>query len=383
MRLTALFGGAYVNSGEIRNLTGETLVAGLNTRETVDANGDITEIVTEFEINQQGKTVVVKFTNGADGVYAQAIAARFNQTFGYVYSDANGNYYGSGSSVATSRTAGGYGVCGLKAIADTAKIYRQGPTRTFGVMDMEAPTSSTQFPTSEVAGFSGLTLEDLSGCVFLSYMQSGSISGRYLLGKHPTLYPSSGDAQKLAVQFTAEDGSWKKSAYIQFAYNANDAVTIQKVRNTWTTSGNANTKSYNDKFFTVGPTDSSSYDNINGGQNNDIYHLWGLQVFPGFVQRSPTLLFKGATLNDIENATFTARAAGAWLPVIVNRVEGYNKHVVKDGSGDVTSIVVEFQYLDGSTVKVVVVRFENGADGVYGTAIRMCWTNTKIGRAHV
>ncbi|MBP5510687.1 MAG: hypothetical protein J6Z49_07205 [Kiritimatiellae bacterium] len=210
-------------------------------------------------------------------------------------------------------------------------------------------------------------------------MQSGSISGRYLLGKHPTLYPSSGDAQKLAVQFTAEDGSWKKSAYIQFAYNANDAVTIQKVRNTWTTSGNANTKSYNDKFFTVGPTDSSSYDNINGGQNNDIYHLWGFQVFPGFVQRSPTLLFKGATLNDIENATFTARAAGAWLPVIVNRVEGYNKHVVKDGSGDVTSIVVEFQYLDGSTVKVVVVRFENGADGVYGTAIRMCWTNTSLG----
>ena len=376
---TALFGGMYVNSGAIKNMTGATLVSGYNTRETVDANGNITEIVTEFEYNDSGKTVIVKFTNGEDGVYGQALAARWNQTFGYVYSDANGNYYGSSGNVATSRTAGGYGVCGLKAIADTAKIYRQGPTRTFAVMDMAAPTSSTKFPTSVVPGFSGLTLEDLSGCVFLSYMQSGSISGRYVLGKHPTLYPSSGDAEKLAVQFTAEDGSWKKSAYVQFAYNANGAVTIQKVQNTWTTAGNANNKYFNDNFFTIGPTDASSYDNIvNGGRNNSQYDLWGLQVFPGFVQTSPTLLFKGATLNDIENATFTARMAGAWLPVIANRVDGYNRHVVKDGD-NVTSIVVEFQYLDGSTAKAVVVRFENGADGVYGTVIRVCWKNTSIG----
>ena len=217
-----------------------------------------------------------------------------------------------------------------------------------------------------------------TGCVFLSYMQSGSISGRYVLGKHPTLYPSSGDAEKLAVQFTAEDGH-KKSAYVQFAYNANGAVTIQKVQNTWTTAGDANTKYFNDNFFTVGPTDASSYNNIvNGGRNNSQYDLWGLQVFPGFVQTSPTLLFKGATLNDIENATFTARMAGAWLPVIANRVDGYNKHVVKDGD-NVTSIVVEFQYLDGATAKAVVVRFENGADGVYGTVIRVCWKNTSLG----
>lgn len=366
-KFTALFGGAWVNAGGLKNLTGETLVSGYNTRETIDANGDITEIVTEFEYNESGKTVVVKFTNGADGVYAQAIAARYNQTFGYVYSDAGGNFYGNGGiSVATSRTAGGYGVCGLKAIADTAKIYRQGATHTFGVIDMASPTSSTKFPTSEVLGFSGLTLEDLSSCVFLSYMQSGSISGRYLLGKHPTLYPSSGDAEKLAVQFTAEDGSWKKSAYVQFAYNANGAVTMQKVRNTWTTSGNANTKYFNDKFFTVGPSDNASYDNINGGQNNNQYDLWGLQVFPGFVQTSPMLLFRGATLNDIENATFTARVGGPSISTLADRVNGYNKRVIKDGD-DVTRILVEFQS-QTDWIKTTIVEFTNGDGGVYGEA---------------
>jgi len=376
-KFTAQLCGGSVNSGSIANLMGAVVADGLNTHEFTDASGNITNIVTEFQYNDGGtaKSVAVKLSNGADGVYGQSLSACDGHTLGYVTSGM------SKWPLARPHLSAGIGVCGLKAIADTAKIYRQGPTRTFGVMDMAAPTSSTKFPTSEVAGFSGLTLEDLSGCVFLSYMQSGSIAGRYLLGKHPTLYPTSGDAEKLAVQFTAEDGSWKKSAYIQFAYNANGAVTIQKVHNTWTSSGNvnANTKTFNDNFFTVGPSDGSSYDNVGSNHNNTQYDLWGLQVFPGFVQTSPTLLFKGATLNDIENATFTARAAGGWLPVIVNRVDGYNRHVVKDGSGDVTSIVVEFQYLDGSTVKVVVVRFENGEGGVYGTAIRKCWTNTSLG----
>lgn len=377
-KFTALFGGAYVNSGGLKNLTGETLVSGLNTRETVDANGDITEIVTEFEFNQQGKMVVVKFTNGADGVYAQALAARWNQTFGYVYSDANGNYYGSSGSVATSRTAGGYGVCGLKAVADTAKIYRQGSTHTFGFQS-DTPASSTQVPTSVAVGFSGMTLEELAGSTFLSYMQSGNISGRWIIGKHAVLYPSSGAAEKLIVQFTTDDGH-KKAAYVQFAYNANGAITMQKIDNTWSTAGNASTRYFTDNLFTLGPSDASSYqDIVNGGyNNNNMYHLWGMQVFPGFVQTSPTLLFKGATLNDIENATFTARAAGAWLPIIAERVDGYNKHVVKDGD-DVTSIVVEFQYADGATVKTVVVKLENGEDGVYGKSIKICWTNTSLG----
>lgn len=358
-------------------LTGDSVaVDGLNTREEIDANGDITSITTEFQ-NSARKTVVVKFTNGAEGVYAQALGAVDVATFGYVASDANGNLYGSAYvPVAGSNSAFGYGVCSLSATANAAKVYRQGPTRTFAVVDDASPASNTQFPTSETVGFSGVALEDLAGCTLLSYMQSGSISGRYLLGEHMTLYPSSGAAEKLAVQFTAEDGSWKKSAFVQFAYNANGAVTIQKVRNTWTTSGNAATKYFNDNFFTVGPTDSSSYNCSD--QNNSQYHLWGLRVLPGFVQTTATRLFNGITLNDIEGAAFTAHMGGPMLGASTARFEGYNVHVVKSGD-DVTRMVVEFQCMDGSWRKGVVVELTNGEGGVYARALRACWQQTSLG----
>lgn len=360
-------------------LTGDSgAVEGLNTREEVDANGDITSITTEFQ-NSSRKTVVVKFTNGADGVYAQALGAVDVATFGYVASDVNGNLYGSAYvPVAGSDLMFGYGAHGLTATANAAKIYRQGPTRTFAVVDDASPASNTKFPTSETVGFSGVALEDLAGCTLLSYMQSGSISGRYLLGEHMTLYPSSGAAEKLAVQFTADDGGWKKSAFVQFAYNANGAVTIQKVRNTWTTSGNAATKYFNDNFFTVGPTDSSSYEYSGSNQNNTQYDLWGLRVLPGFVQTTATRLFNGITLNDIEGAAFTAHMGGPMLGASTARFEGYNVHVVKSGD-DVTCMIVEFQCMDGSWRKGVVVELTNGEGGVYARALRACWQQTSLG----
>ena len=87
-------------------------------------------------------------------------------------------------------------------------------------------------------------------------------------------------------------------------------------------------------------------------------------MFPGFVQTTPTLLFKGITLNDIENATFTARTAGGDLkgdggaPRVLDRILGYNKRVIKDGD-DVTHILVEFQ---SSTdhINATIVEFTNG-----------------------
>ena len=239
-KFTALFGGAFVNGGGLKNLTGETLVSGYNTRETIDANGDITEIVTEFQYNESGKTVVVKFTNGADGVYGQALAGRLGQTFGYVYSDAKGNYYGTPGSVATSRTSGGYGVCNLKAIADTARIYRQGQTLTFGVNDALSPTSSTMIPYSAAtAAFSGMTLEDLSDRVFFAYYGGGGIDKPgYRLAIYPTLYPSSGDATQLVTEFVSDnDGGWHKASMLGLAYNGSGAVTVQKVLKTWSKSG--------------------------------------------------------------------------------------------------------------------------------------------------
>ena len=377
------------------NLYAEDVLAkntapGYNTREAVDANGDITEIVTEFQYNEpvnNGGTrcVVVKFTNGPDGVYGQAMAARYNLSYGYVFSDANGNYYGSGMSIATARSGttfnGAYGVFDLKAVADTARIYRQGQTLTFGVNDALAPTSSTMIPYSAATvAFSGMTLEDLSDRVFFAYYGGGAIDKPgYRLAIHPALYPSSGDAEQLVTEIVSEsDGGWHKASMLGLAYNANGAITVQKVQKTWSKNGGGNTC-----YFSFDEDGNLTYPSGTNHGNGNGYDIYGLQVFPGFVQTSPTLLFKGITLNDIENATFTARAGGRSLrgdgcvTHVIDRVNGYNKRVIKDGD-DVTRILVEFQS-ETDWIKATIVEFTNGEGGVYGVAKEARYIGTSSG----
>ena len=392
-KFTALFGGSGVNSAGIQNLTGETLVSGYNTRETFDESGNITNIVTEFLFKDGtgAKAVIVQFENGADGVYGKALKAVYSpnggSTLGYVFSDAYGNYYyNSGAyagpkDVAASRTGGSYGVCGLKAIADTARIYRQGQTLTFGVNDALAPTSSTMIPYSAATvAFSGMTLEDLSDRVFFAYYGGGAIDKPgYRLAIHPTLYPSSGDAEQLVTEIVSDsDGGWHKASMLGLAYNANGAITVQKVQKTWSKNGGGNTC-----YFSFDEDGNLTYPSDANHGNGSGYDIYGLQVFPGFVQTSPTLLFKGITLNDIENATFTARAGGRSLrgdgcvTHVIDRVNGYNKRVIKGGD-DVTRILVEFQS-ETDWIKATIVEFTNGEGGVYGVAKEARYIGTSNG----
>ena len=102
-------------------------------------------------------------------------------------------------------------------------------------------------------------------------------------------------------------------------------------------------------------------------------------MLPGFVQTTATRLFNGITLNDIEGAAFTAHMGGPMLGASTARFEGYNVHVVKSGD-DVTRMVVEFQCMDGSWRKGVVVELTNGEEGgVYARALRACWQQTSLG----
>ena len=366
-------------------LTGDSgAVEGLNTRETIDANGDITSVTTEFQ-NSNRKTVVVKFTNGADGVYAQALGAVDVATFGYVASDVNGNLYGSAYvPVAGSDLMFGYGAHGLTATANAAKLYRQGTTYTFGFIDDASPATSTMVPRNAATPlFAGMTLEELSGRTFMTYLGTGAVDNpKHLLGKFTTLYTADDDKQKVLTQFTNADGSWKKSAFVQFAAADNGVLTLQKVRRKHSLDGNANTQ-----FFVIngdGTVDYSILPGSGGNGTNDGYDIHGFKVYPGFVQTTAALVFKGATLNDLETATFSARFGGSEVNTIsADRTDGYNTKVVKDGNGDVTSILTEFQYLDGNSLKAVVVEFTNGAGGVYAAAKTGCTVSGALGFAFV
>lgn len=89
---------------------------------TDETSGSVTNIIVEFQVRDDSNTkcLVVAFTNGADGIYAEAINARYStQAIGYEFRDYDGKLYGaqnnkSGEIVAETLTAGGYGAFDLR-----------------------------------------------------------------------------------------------------------------------------------------------------------------------------------------------------------------------------------------------------------------------------
>lgn len=99
-----------------------TQVNGYNTRLERAADGSVERIVTEFQLldDRYIKGVVVEFTNGADGVQAKALAARYLTVangfgLGDAMMNADGTFNGTASTVTTSYASGNYGVYELTA----------------------------------------------------------------------------------------------------------------------------------------------------------------------------------------------------------------------------------------------------------------------------
>ncbi len=385
---TAQFGGSYVNRGGFQNVLGQTVSKGLNTRETVDANGDITEIITEFQINESGKTVIVKFTNGEDGVYGQALAARYNLTFGYVYYKAANSYNGSSGTVATARDAAGYGVCDIKVTTDTARTYRQGRTYYFGNIDTVSVTSSTVIPYSaSTLAFSGITLDDLVKYNFLAYLAGGHVGTKqYCGGQYVQMTTNeTGSVTKMVMQFASNASGTMQVAVLQLT-NGTGGVYAQRIQTLYTTKLGM-------QYFTLAANGTISYQNISGGKHNNTqeYHLYGLRAFPRFVPSTSIRLFANRgvaaplTLDDLDGASFSAYKAGVWISATLDRFSAYNRRDIRDGEGSITSSLVEFQSLTGGYLKSIVTEFTNGVDGVYGRVLKTFYLQnaTELGRSFV
>ncbi len=385
---TAQFGGSYVNRGGFQNVLGQTVSKGLNTRETVDANGDITEIITEFQIRESGKTVIVKFTNGEDGVYGQALAARYNLTFGYVYYKAANSYNGSSGTVATARDAAGYGVCDIKVTTDTARTYRQGRTYYFGNIDTVSVTSSTVIPYSaSTLAFSGITLDDLVKYNFLAYLAGGHVGTKqYCGGQYVQMTTNeTGSVTKMVMQFASNASGTMQVAVLQLT-NGTGGVYAQRIQTLYTTKLGM-------QYFTLAANGTISYQNISGGKHNNTqeYHLYGLRAFPRFVPSTSIRLFanRGATapltLDDLDGASFSAYKAGVWISPTLDRFSAYNRRDIRNAEGSITSSLVEFQSLTGGYLKSIVTEFTNGVDGVYGRVLKTFYLQnaTELGRSFV
>ena len=134
---SGFFGGAAVPRG--------LATTGYNTKVTADGSGNVTEIQTEYQVLDGDKIrcVVVKFTDGTGGIYAQAVASLYDDSsvgLGYAFTNADGTYNGTAADIATdytqdSTTSTRQGVYGLTALRSgcTACVLRRTTTLRFSI----------------------------------------------------------------------------------------------------------------------------------------------------------------------------------------------------------------------------------------------------------
>ena len=91
----------------------------------------------------------------------------------------------------------------------------------------------------------------------------------------------------------------------------------------------------------------------------------------GVKTSTPIMAFEGKTLNEIKYADFTSRMLGKYANDYnaLDSAKGCNKKFYYDGSGNLASIVVEFQVSDGANIRCVVVELTDGEGGVYAKAL--------------
>lgn len=258
------------------------------------------------------------------------------------------------------------------ATSSEAAVYRQGTTFVYGTLNEEDPASSTIVPTSSTLAFAGVTLDDLANHVFCAW-EGGNAIGRpvYALGKHTAYHRNAnGDIDKIVTQFsmcddTGPNNMHTKAVVIELV-NGSGGVFARKLA----------ARYYNNKdapmhaFFSMDANGTVKYNQGSGG-----YNVYALRAFPGFLGASPSRLWTRAdgvlTLDDVKDAAFTARAGGnaiasGNLATGLERIRAYNKRVVINGEGRIDAIRLEFQFLEGTNLKALLVELTNGEDGVYG-----------------
>ena len=338
-------------------------------RQTCDTDGDghIDKIALQMGVYDGGHTkcVIVVLTNGDGGVcvrrYCQFyINKKANMHLPYYTLNKDGSIsklnYSDTSSSGWSETGNGYRLAGFK-IRGTSPLV------------------------SSALAFPGKTIAELKDFAFVSSYRFGKFMGVTATNNFATFvtpWPSTGEPQKLVMQFVNLN-DMKKTAIIEMT-NGVGGVWVRQSRHAY----NSDTMQ-----FKVNDTTGE----VNGGTKTvntpPEYAVHGLYVLPlETVKRSPIKAFSNGnslaplTLDDIKDGTFSSRMCGINVNasfLAPDSALGYNKKVYKNDDGSVTNIIVEFQVRDDSYTKCVVVSFENGADGIYATALDAKYTTNAIG----
>ena len=166
-----------------------------NRRTTTDGDGNPTEIEVELQSLQNDalKCVVVKFTEGEDGVYAQALAAAsadVSNGLGYQFSNGDGTYNGTALAVVEAYGASGLGVYGLEAVQKSFEMEKN--------VFLQSSRS--------VLVWSGATLDDVKDSYIGCRMNGGYVADGEGVGCHRYVeYDADGSATSMRIEFQKAD----------------------------------------------------------------------------------------------------------------------------------------------------------------------------------
>ena len=343
---------------------------GMHETRHYDSDGKCDKLALQCGVSDDGYTkfALILLTNGSDGVYVQKVATYYVKNR-YVWAkyfkmNEDGSISANGNPLAWSTTAIRYQVAGLRVCG-------------------ASPTAAGK---ADVVAFPGKTLADIKDCNFIATFRDGRSYSRTAadnVGIHITPWPSSEDLKKIVMQFTHPDDA-RKTAVIQLTNGVNGVYAFQS-HHTWEGSDDLNSKRFTVESQT-GVVSANDSNKSTTSYDPPEYQVHGLCVMPPCIKRSPNKIkvFDDKTLNDIKDGVFTARMCGAYMASSFRETSdsavGYNKKVYEDEYGSVTNIIAEFQIRDGSSTKCLIVSFENGEGGVYGSAINARYSSDAIGK---
>ena len=360
--------------------------------------GVATSMTAEFQVldGTTVRCVVVKFTNGTDGVCALTLGwdSAENGTLGQRFMAADGTFSSNAaSSDWYGRIANNADGCGVYALAATPKGYPYSaytsPNLLGSTHDVFDPTKLPMVAGSWVKVFDDVSLQDVvdGGYEISAWMCGASLRDkqRVVAKKFQTYTPEGETSVSNAIcvftiydsgspRFTKsatillenrEDGvyaKYGKGQYIQkdavnlnFAWiDANGVVVYESTQTGHSSTGNSNVPaSWNANGYGIAGLSASKY-----MKKNVSCRVWANP------HGEPAL-----TLDDIKDYYFGCRCSGRSMGTKGREGVGLNRAFTYDGNGSVTSMRVEFQTCDGGWVKCVSVMFTNGVDGVYGYAM--------------
>ena len=229
--------------------------------------------------------------------------------------------------------------------------------------------------------FPGATLDDVKALVDKGYIFGGHLSGSQVnLSNRPC------QSSQILTRSDSQTGSIDLIV-VSFMYAFRGKTMAASIELTngvdgvYARIGRSQTKSSADTSFVCATLDADGHpvytcdsSNPNGASgvaaDSSGICLDSLSIVNSPNSTAPTLLWPGATLDEVKDYDFTANVCGtAYSNNSVDTViKGYNKRVTTDETGNATSIIVEFQYKNGA-IRYVIVEFTNGAGGVYAQAL--------------